>query len=78
MNKILNKLSEKQMHFFIEVSTNSNTTIIIPLTGNLREMEIIEDGDYTIVLPPFEPFALPIEKRFRTEDEVINYLFKED
>ena len=78
MQNIINKLIDKQEPFSIEFSTDGETRLIIPLLGESREMEIIEDGSYKIMMPSLKPFTLPKEKKFETEEEVMKYLFKEE
>ena len=78
MQNIINKLIDKQEPFSIESSTDGETRLIIPLLGESRELEIIEDGSYKIVMPSLRPFTLPKEMNFETEEEVMKYLFKED
>lgn len=78
MQNIINKLIDKQEPFSIESSTDGETRLIIPLLGESREMEIIEDGSYKIVIPSLRPFTLPKESYFESEKEVMEYLFKED
>lgn len=78
MENIINKLLDKQEPFSIESSTNGETRLTIPLLGESREMEIIEDGSYKIMMPSLKPFTLPKEMNFETEEEVMKYLFKEE
>ena len=78
MQNIINKLINKEEPFSIESSTDGETRLIIPLLGESREMEIIEDGSYKIMMPSLKPFTLPKEKKFETEEEVMKYLFKEE
>ena len=78
MQNIINKLINKEEPFFIESSTDGETRLIIPLLGESREMEIIEDDSYKIVMPSLRPFKLPKEINFETEEEVMKYLFKEE
>ena len=78
MENIINKLINKEEPFSIEPSTDGETRLIIPLLGESREMEIIEDGSYKIVIPSLRLFTLPKEMNFETEEEVMKYLFKED
>ena len=77
MQNIINKLINKEEPFSIESSTDGETRLTIPLLGESREMEIIEDGSYKIMMSSLKPFTLPKEKKFETEDEVMTYLFKE-
>lgn len=60
------------------MNTEGENKIIIPLLGGSREMEIIKDDNYTVLVPSHKPFTLPKEKKFETEDEVMTYLFKEE
>ena len=78
MQNIINKLINKEEPFSIEFSTDGETRLIIPLLGESREMEIIEDDSYKIVMPSLRPFKLPKEINFETEEEVMKYLFKEE
>ena len=78
MQNIINKLINKEEPFSIESSTDGETRLIIPLLGESREMEIIEDGSYKIMMPSLTPFTLPKEMNFETEEEVMKYLFKEE
>ena len=78
MQNIINKLINKEEPFSIESSTDGETRLIIPLLGESREMEIIEDGSYKIMMPSLKPFTLPKEMNFETEEEVMKYLFKEE
>ena len=78
MQNIINKLLDKQEPFSIESSTDGETRLIIPLLGESREMKIIEDGSYKIMMPSLKPFTLPKEMNFETEEEVMKYLFKEE
>ena len=78
MQNIINKLINKEEPFSIESSTDGETRLIIPLLGESREMEIIEDDNYKIVTPSIRPFTLPKEMNFETEEEVMKYLFKEE
>lgn len=78
MKNIINKLLDKQESFSTESSTDGETRLTIPLLGESREMEIIEDGNYKIVIPSLRPFTLPKEMSFETEKEVMEYLFKEE
>ena len=78
MQNIINKLINKEEPFSIESSTDGETRLIIPLLGESREMEIIEDDNYTVLVPSHKPFTLPKEKKFETEKEVMEYLFKEE
>ena len=78
MQNIINKLIDKQEPFSIESSTDGETRLTIPLLGDSREMEIIKDGSYKIMMPSLQPFTLPKESYFESEKEVMEYLFKED
>ncbi|MGO1989292.1 hypothetical protein [Mammaliicoccus vitulinus] len=74
---LISKLMEKQIHFTIESDTKGEGTITIPLS-DIAEIEIIKNSDYKISMPSTRPFTPPTITTFQTEQEVIEFLFKED
>lgn len=70
-------LTKKKMPFTIESDTRGEGTIIIPL-NDIAEIEIIKGSNYKVLMPSTRPFTPPTITTFQTEQEVIEFLFKEE
>ena len=74
---LVSKLMEKEIPFTIESDTKGEETIMIPLS-DIAEIEIIKISDYKVLMPSTRPFTPPTITTFQTEQEVIDFLFKEE
>ncbi|MBO3076723.1 hypothetical protein J5E42_04250 [Mammaliicoccus vitulinus] len=75
---LISKLMEKQIHFTVESDTKGEEVITIPLNDDIAEIEIVKISDYKVSMPSTRPFTPPTVTTFQTEQEVMEFLFKED
>lgn len=78
MDRIINKLFERQETFSILENIGGETIVTIPVYDGSDEIEIIKDGNYKVIIPSMKPYTPREMKTFQTELEAMSYLFKED
>ncbi len=77
MDRIINKLFDRQEAFNILESTDGEIIVTIPIYG-FGDIEIIKNDNYKVNIPSPKPYTPPETKTFQNETEAMAFLFKED